>query len=179
MPENNKENQSGPDRGNAKQDLNNEGEKRGSRNVFSGKKKFLFLFFMVLFPLGGLGLKFEGSTIKNLFNKECFTDLNLVEKDDLTEKMLGPFIVPIPPDSRGDAVRIDFSVIWDGLGSIRFENRRLHVRYELYHSILDLAGKNWDLRTESDFLEKKMAGTFRKILEVQNLAISIKDIRYF
>ena len=165
--------------GDDEQGRKQQGGGKWPRKIFSGKKKFLPLLLLVLLLIGALGIKFGKISIENPFAKDDIIDLNLDNKDTLTEKLLSPFIVPLPPDSKaGNIVRIDFSIIWDGLASVRFENNKIQVRNQLYQFILDFGKNNKDLRVETDFLEKKMTGIVRQLLKVQNLAISIKEIRY-
>ena len=173
------ENPDGLDEKNSEQGRNPDNANSEKGGLFSGKIKKLSLILLALIILTALGIIFGKTSIEGFFHKDDLIDLSLVNKDNLNEKMLMPFVVPLPPDSSSSAVRIDFSVIWDGLASVRFEGRKLYVRDQLYRLLLDLTDKGEDLRTEADFLEQKMTMAFREILQVQNLAVSIKEIQYF
>jgi len=153
------------------------------RKGFAGfvlRNKFILLsVLIIIFVTAGLSYKFGPVLQDQLFKENNVIDLSLINEANLKEEILLPFIIPLPPDSIGSAVRIDFSVIWDGLASVRFEKNELHIRDKLYKDIVRLANESEDQTIKSDFLEKKMTTIFRELLSVQNLVIKIKEIKYF
>ncbi|MBW1765903.1 MAG: Got1/Sft2-like family vesicle transport protein [Deltaproteobacteria bacterium] len=82
-------------------------------------------------------------------------------QDNLQEEGLSPFFIPLPPGSPKRVVVIDFSVIWDGLASVRFKKKELKIREQ-----------------KAALLETEMSRIFRESLGIESLEIKIKQINY-
>jgi hypothetical protein len=95
----------------------------------------------------------------------------------LNEERLPPFFVPLPPEASSRAVRIDFTVIWDGVTSFRFKKMELQVRDRLYGFMVDLAQNRKDLKEKGPLLETEMGRILRESLGTEELAIRIKEIK--
>jgi hypothetical protein len=100
-----------------------------------------------------------------------------VDEDNLREEMLSPFF--IPPGPVDDTIRIDLSIIWDGLASVRFKKKELNLRNMMYEKFYTMAEQNQDLNEKIPYLENEVSSMLRSSLGVQNLEIKIKEIRYF
>ena len=105
--------------------------------------------------------------------------LKITDQDHLQENTLSPFFIPLPPGSSNRMLVIDFSVIWDGLASVRFEKNTLLIRNKLYSHILKLAQKKKNLHERGTYLEREMSRIFRKSLGRDDLAVRIKAIRAY
>lgn len=98
--------------------------------------------------------------------------------DNLQEEGLSPFFIPPSSDLSRGAVRIDLTVIWDGVASVRYKNNELRVRAEVYDYLTSLAGKSEDLNLQKTIMEEGMTGIFRKSLGTKDLAIKIKELKF-
>jgi hypothetical protein len=97
--------------------------------------------------------------------------------DNLKEESLSPFYIPPSSDLSRGAVRIDFTVIWDGLAAVRYKAGELRVRAEVYDYLNGTAGKTADLTSQKPVMEEEMSAIFRKTLGVNNLAVRIKELK--
>jgi|GEM_PF-2149612 len=98
--------------------------------------------------------------------------------DNLQEEGLLPFFIPPSSDLSRGAVRVDLTVIWDGVASVRYKNNELRVRAEVYDYLTALAGKSEDLNSQKTVMEEGMGGIFRKSLGAKDLAIKIKELKF-
>lgn len=144
--------------------------------VFFIKWKLLILLGSVL-AVTGLGIKFAPDLLK-MNGQGNLLEINK-DNENLTEEELSPFFIPSEEGSLKGAIRIDLSVIWNGLAAVRFEKKGLQIRSDLYIKLTDIARGNDDLNSMIPFLENKIGSVFRESLGVRNLAIKIKEIRYF
>ena len=144
-----------------------------------GSKKWIVLSIpLLILVISGITIKFYPGFLNKGQDKDLFTRSVDINNDNLNEEILSPFFIP-PSDERSrGAVRIDFSVIWDGLASIRFSKRELRIRSDLSKFITDFADKTDDLNENIPLLEQEMTSFFRNALGVRDLAIKIKEIRY-
>jgi hypothetical protein len=97
--------------------------------------------------------------------------------DNLQEEGLSPFFIPPSADLSRGAVRIDLTVIWDGVASVRYKNNELRVRAEVYDYLTALAEKSEGLNSQKTVMEEGMSGIFRKSLGTKDLAIKIKELK--
>ena len=97
--------------------------------------------------------------------------------DNLKEEGLSPFFIPPSTDLSRGAIRIDLTVIWDGVASVRFKTGELRIRSEVYDYLKKIAEQNPDLDSQKSAMEDGMSGIFRKSLGVNDLAIRIKEIK--
>jgi hypothetical protein len=98
--------------------------------------------------------------------------------DNLQEESLLPFFIPPSSDLSRGAVRVDLTVIWEGLASVRYKSGELRIRAEVYEYLLEVAGKSEDLNAQKAVMEEEMSGIFKKALGVKDLAIRIKELKF-
>jgi hypothetical protein len=134
---------------------------------------------IIVFSFTGLGLKFSPELLNRFAMEKHVIALSEIKDDNLKEEMLDPFFILLSPESQMTFVRIDLSVICDGLASVLFRKKELQIRDQLYREISTLADETDDLDSMAEFLEMRISMTFKDILGVQNLVIRIKEIKYF
>ena len=98
-------------------------------------------------------------------------------KDNLQEESLSPFYIPPSIDLSRGAVRVDLTVIWDGVASVRFKTNELRIRSDVYDYLIKTAENTVDLNSQKAVMEEEMGGIFRKSLGVQDLAVRIKELK--
>jgi|WetSurMetagenome_2_1015567.scaffolds.fasta_scaffold74909_3 hypothetical protein len=137
------------------------------------KKKWLFIGVPVLILFTGGSIAFL-----NLMGgkKHTLPQVDLTG-DNLKEESLSPFFIPPSKDLSRGAVRVDFTVIWDGLASVRYKSSELRVRAEAYDYLKGFTEKTADLSSQKAAMEEEMGAIFRKTLGVTNLAIRIKELK--
>jgi len=137
------------------------------------KKKWLLIGVpvLIIFTVGALAfLSITGG------KKHTLPQVDLTG-DNLKEESLSPFFIPPSQDLSRGAVRVDFTVIWDGLAAVRYKSGELRVRAEVYDYLKGFAEKTADLASEKAAMEEEMGAIFRKTLGVANLAIRIKELK--
>jgi len=100
-----------------------------------------------------------------------------LSNDNLQEEDLSPFFIPSPDGSSRGAVRVDLSVIWDGVASVRYKANELKVRAEVYDYLVGVDGEITDTDELKKMIEEGMTDIFRKSLAIKDLAIRIKELR--
>ena len=171
-------------------DAENHGKSHGDTGEGSKKKKrkksrfglgkwILLTCFILILMFAGFYLKFLPG-LSFAPSQDIKVDLFLNPKNDnLKEEVLSPFFIPFSsPTSRG-AVRIDLSVVWTGLASIRFKKKELQIRGDLYAYMTKLAEDNEDLNPMIPFMEEEIGRILRDSLGLKDLGIRIKEIKYF
>ena len=143
----------------------------------SGKIKWIFIILGMMLGISGLGVKYMPEYFSFLTKKNFKTQEVRIDEDNLREEILSPFF--IPPGPANDTIRIDLSIIWDGLASIRFKKKELNLRNMMYQKFYDIAEQNQDLNKKIPYLENEVSSMLRNSLGVQNLVVKIKEIRYF
>jgi len=98
-------------------------------------------------------------------------------RDHVVEEALSPFVVPLPATSAERIAVIDFTVIWDGLASVRFKRKELQIRDSLYRYILERAKKGEDLQEKAPILEAEMSRTFQESMGSKEIEIRIKRVK--
>ena len=126
----------------------------------------------------GLAVYYLPVVLNNKNVGRVFADSMTDAGDDLQEMNLSPFFIPPSDMTEGRAIRIDLSVVWNGLASIRFKNRKVYVRNSLYGYLKKTVEKNEDLNTQTPVMETEMSRIFQESLGVKGLTIIIKEIRY-
>ena len=152
-------------------------EKPGIEKKKSGRIKWIFIILVMLMGISGLGIKYAPDRFSFFMKKKFIIPEVSIDEDNLREETLSPFF--IPPGPAGNTIRIDLSVIWDGLASIRFKKKEFTVRNMMYEKIYTIAEQNRDLNEKIPYLENEVSSMLRSSLGVQNLAVNIKEIRYF
>lgn len=143
----------------------------------SVKIKWIFIVLVIILAISGLGIKYAPEHFSFLNINKFKTPEIRIDEDNLSEEILSPFFVPPGPER--NTIRIDLSIIWDGLASIRFKKKELILRNMMSEKFNDIAEQNQDLNEKIPYLEKEVSSMLRHSLGVQNLAIKIKEIRYF
>ena len=143
-----------------------------------GKKKWIFLILIVvLIGVSGSGLVLMPEKFSFL-NKNDFQYSEVsINEDNLSEESLSPFFIPPGPETK--TIRIDLSIVWDGLASIRFKKKELGNRKMMYEIFYEKALQHEDLNEQKSYLENEVSSMLRKSLDAPNLVIRIKEIRYF
>jgi hypothetical protein len=98
-------------------------------------------------------------------------------RDHYVEEALSPFFVPLPATSSERVAVVDFTVIWDGLASVRFKRKELQIRDSLYRYILERAKKGEDLQEKAPILEAEMSRTFQESMGSKEIEIRIKRVK--
>jgi hypothetical protein len=98
-------------------------------------------------------------------------------RDHYVEEALSPFFVPLPATSSERVAIIDFTVIWDGLASVRFKRKELQIRDSLYRHLLERATKGEDLQAKAPILEAEMSRTFQESMGSKEVEIRIKRVK--
>ena len=143
------------------------------------KKWVLLLTAALIIVLSGIGIKLAPDFLNIRKTSEEFISPSDMNKENLKEQNLSPFFIPPSKDSSWGAARIDLSVIWDTLASIRFGKNKLIIRDKLYNYITEMSSENKDLNSEISIMEEGIAGILRDSLGVRDLVIKIKEIKYF
>jgi hypothetical protein len=146
------------------------------KNKFRKIKWIFIIVIGVLLVASGIGFVFMPEKFHSLFKKD-FKGPVIVNEDNLSEEIMSPFL--IPPGATNKAIRIDLSIVWDGIASIRFKKNELSTRNMMYERFYKLAGQHQDLNIVKSDLENEIGSMLRSSLGVQNLIIRIKEIRYF
>lgn len=156
-----------------KKDVPEEVNPQGKSRI---KKWKLFIILGIILATSVLGITFAPNLLKKN-DRDNLVNVN-IDDDNLSEKDLSPFFFPSQEGNSSGTIRMDLSVIWDGLAEIRFEKKELQIRSGLYGQLLDIVRENDDLNSMIPFLENKIGAVFRESLDVRDLAIKIKEIRY-
>lgn len=156
------------------------GTGRGKTRAKSGRIKWvLLILFGIVLAASGITIKLEPGFFIGKKNKaHQASDINMND-DNLSEQELSPFFIPPSEENKKGPIRIDLSVVWDGLASVRFMEKKLLLRSQVYDRITEMAKQSDDLNKKITVLENVIASIFRKGLGVHNLAIRIKEIKYF
>lgn len=149
------------------------------RHPSKGSKKWIILSVSLLvLIISGLTVKFFPNLLNMGEEKELLIRPIDINNDNLSEELLSPFFIPPSNKSSRGAIRIDFSVIWDNLASLRFNKKELKIRSDLSKFITDFANSTDDLNENISYLEQEMGVFFRNALGARDLVIKIKEIRY-
>lgn len=159
-------------------DSSEQEEKQVKPKKKSGRIKWILVIIPgIILVIWGLGIKYAPEQFSFLIKTKLRTQEVKIDEDNLSEEILSPFF--IPPGLADDAIRIDLSVIWDGLASIRFKKKELVLRNMMYEKFYTIAEQNPDLNKKLSYMEDEVSSMLRSALGVQNLVIKIKEIRYF
>jgi hypothetical protein len=146
-------------------------QKKGALKLIKKKWLFLGIPVFIIFTVGAIALlSLMGDKKKTLPQVD-------LTGDNLKEESLSPFFIPPSPDLSRGAVRVDFTVIWDGLAAVRYKSGELRVRAEVYDRLKGIAENTADLSSQKAVMEEEMGAIFRKTLGVANLAIRIKELK--
>jgi hypothetical protein len=147
----------------------------------SGKIKWIIISVIVVIGViavaSGIGYVFMPERFHNLFKKE-FKGPEIILEDNLTEANISPFFVP-PGQTEKKTIRIDLTIVWDGIASLKYKNNELNARNMMSERFNKFAGAHQDLNVIKSDMENEIGSMLRTTLGVQNLLIRIKEIRYF
>lgn len=132
-----------------------------------------------VFIIIGLSLKIGPKWLNRQGNNPFGTASKEIVEDNLQQEMFSPFFIPLPPSSSKEVVRIDLTVVCDGLAEVRLKKNELQIRHTLYQHILDLVKEHEDLDKKVSFLEIELGGIVKASLGVNELEVKIKEINYF
>ena len=180
----------GPDDAGDPDDIEGEEEAENKKGKEVSRFRVLHRFLRkrkwILLPLSGLILISLGWVIVNGYGrpggKEKTSSSHLfdsVNSDNLYEEVLRPFFIPLPSEAPNRLVLVNFSVIWDGVASVRFKKRELQIREVLYEHLVKLAQKKKDLQEKRPYLESEIKRIFQEALGREGLDVKIKGIRAF
>jgi hypothetical protein len=160
-----------------------EGEKAGDgkkpqpAKKKSGKIKWIIIIvIVVMLGASGIGYVFMPERFHNLFKKE-FKGPEIINEGNLSEENISPFF--IPPGPADKAIRIDLTIVWDGIASLTFKKNEVSARNMMSERFYKLAGEHQDLNVIKSEMENEIGSILRSSLGVQSLIIRIKEIRYF
>jgi hypothetical protein len=105
------------------------------------------------------------------------SDSSAEGRGQYVEETLSPFFVPLPSSSSEHVAVIDFTVIWDGLASVRYKRKELQIRDSLYRHILERAKEGFDLQGKTPILEAEMSRTFQESMGTKEIEIRIKRVK--
>ena len=153
-------------------------QKPATTKKSSGSKKWIFIIILgMILGISGFGILFKPEQFQFLMKKSFKTHEVKIDDNNLSEEILSPFF--IPPGSSDDTIRIDLSIIWDGLASVRFRKRELSIRSMMYDKFNEIAGQYQDMNEKIPYIEDEVSSMLQNSLGVQNLKVKIKEIRYF
>ena len=155
---------------------------RGHNFIVSRKWILLSLLGLIL-VMAGIGVTFFAPDLRS-HKKDVKqeTKINLpfmgIKEDNLSEEVLPPFFIPPSTMPKRGAIRIDLSVIWDGLSSIRYRKKELEIRNDIFKYIIKVAGETDELNSRIPSMEEEIARLLQESLDTGDLAIKIREIKY-
>jgi hypothetical protein len=102
-----------------------------------------------------------------------------LNQDRSIEEKLEPLFIPITSQEQQGITMIDFSVVWDGLASVRYKKMELEIRDAIFEHVKSLAQKDENLKDQAPFLEEDLGRIFRRALGVEDLKVKIKIIKQY
>jgi hypothetical protein len=101
-----------------------------------------------------------------------------MDMENLNEENLTPFFIPPSRTGTGEAARIDISVVWDGLAAVKYRKKEIRIRNKIYNELRLIAENIDDLKGGVPFMEEKIAFLLMDSLEVNNLSVKIREIKF-
>ena len=148
------------------------------RRVISTRKKPVLIGLLGLVGIAvGLSRTFSLNGVFGFRPHSSVSDSGAELRDHSFEEALAPFFIPLPSTSSERVAIIDFSVIWDGLASVRFKRKELQIRDSLYRFILERAKEGEDLQQKAPILEAEMRRTFQESMGSKEIEIRIKKVK--
>jgi hypothetical protein len=151
---------------------------KSQRSLFKRKWVILIILLSIIGGIVGIGYRFGPEYVPGWPKKSAvvFTGEDQV---DMREEPMAPFFIPLPPGSFKEVVRVDFSIISDGLASLQYFEKEVQARDRLYKYLADKAKKDPNLNTQLSLLETEMAGILRDLLGVNSVLIRVKEVKVF
>ena len=158
-------------------DLKASGGNSASKKRFT-KSMIAIVVMAVLLVFAGLVLFLGPGLLKRLTPKSEFTRIDVVS-ENIMEESLQPFFVRLPVESDHGLVRVDFTIVWDGLASVRFQKKETAMRNDIYLYLEQQATENLLIKENKEQLEVGMVGLISGSLNVSGIVVKIKDMSYF
>jgi len=99
--------------------------------------------------------------------------------DSLKEESLSPFFIPLTSDKNIRMVRVDLSVIWSALASVKYKKNELQIRDQMFSHLRLFTRDNGDSNNGDDLLENNLKEILQKSLGIYNLEVRVREINYF
>ena len=167
-----------------KDDDGKSGPVKGTGRIFIVSRKWILLSVLGLFlAMAGIGVTFFApDLLRRKEDAKQETKLNFplakINEDNLKEEGLSPFFIPPSTIPSRDAIRIDLSVIWDGLSSIRYKKKELRIRNDIFKYIIKVAEETDELNSRIPVMEEEIGKLLQESLGTGDLVIRIKEIKY-
>jgi len=104
---------------------------------------------------------------------------DMILQEPLSEESLSPFFIPLSVDGNRKMVRVDLTVIWSVLASVKYRKNEIRIRDQMLHHLSSLTRENRDLTTGPDWLENDLRGILQASLGIYNLEVKVREIKYF
>lgn len=147
---------------------------------FVWKRKWIGIF--VMLPLGALiaiGITLNSRYFETVKEKPPTPSRRAVPLDSLNEESLSPFFIPLTVDKNGRMVRVDLSVIWYALASVKYKKNRLQIRDQMFNHLKLFFRDNRDSNNGPELLENNLKEILQNVLGIYNLEVKVREINYF
>jgi hypothetical protein len=151
---------------------------RRPSSIFHVKWIILLFSIGIIGAIVGLGMRFGPQYLPDWRKKPLVSPTEPV-KDNMREEPMAPFFVPLPPGTSKGVIRIDLSLIVDGLAYFHYSKKDVQARDRLYKYLVDKAGKDQDLNAQISFLEMEMSAILRESLGVNSVLVRIREVKAF
>ena len=146
-------------------------------NHFGWKNLSLIIVFLAF--IVALGVFYSLGGLSRFTRQDQFSTINIVPSN-LSEEILSPFYIQGQSGSEASLIRIDLSIVWDGLASVRFAKIKLQLRNALFEYFNDMASQNQDeFKNMSTDLEAGIQNIICESLNVKGIVVKIKEISCF
>jgi hypothetical protein len=155
-----------------------ETKKGAPKSLFQGKWVILIFLLSLIGGIIGIGILFGPEYVPGWPQKPPTV---LPEEDavDMREEPLAPFFIPLSPGSLKEVIRVDVTMISDGLASLRYSQKDVRIRDRLYRYLVDTVKKDPDLNAQISLLETEMAGILRELLGMNSVLVRVKEVKIF
>lgn len=143
------------------------------------KKRSVLAIMLPLMALAAIGLTIEPKWFKK---KETETPVQMgsaISQESLKEESLSPFFIPLSRNKNRRMARIDLSVVWSALASVKYSKNELRIRDQMFSQLISFAGENKDLDNGQSLLENDLKGILQNSLGIYNLEVKVREINYF
>ncbi len=150
--------------------------------VFSFVWKLKWIGILIMLPLGALiaiGITINSRYLVKEKEKPLTLSRQTLSFDSLKEESLSPFFIPLAPDKNRRMVRVDISVIWSALASVKYKKNELQVRDQMFSHLRLFTRDNRDSNNGPDLLEHNLKGILQNSLGIYNLEVKVREINYF
>jgi hypothetical protein len=152
--------------------------KSGIHKGISFRKWLLYGVPVLILIVCGVAILLKPGLLNMITGKKPAIPSIDLSNDNLQEATLSPFFIPPSSDLSRGAVRVDLTVVWDGLAAVRYKSNELRIRAEAYEYLVKFAENAVDLNSQKAVMEEGMSGIFRTSLGVKDLAVRIKELKF-